>query len=445
MIGQTFGEEYLPAKAPVYKTQKAAQEAHEAIRPTSAGRTPELLKDVLDRDLYRLYELIWRRFVASQMTPARLAMTRVDIAAGEYMFRATGTRVIFPGHQQVYREGKDLDPQGVTQPGVDDDAENILPALSSGDPLLVEGGEASAKQHFTQPPPRYNEAILIRDLEDKGIGRPSTYASIVSTIQDRTYVEKEEGRMRPTELGTIVNDLLVEYFPSVLDVAFTAKLEGQLDQIEDGEREWVDTVREFYQPFAEHLGIARDKMRNVKREEVATDISCEKCGEAMVVKWGRFGRFLACSSYPECKSTKEFKEDASGGIEVVEKVEVATDETCEKCGSAMIIKTGRFGKFLACTAYPECKTTKAISIGVKCPEQDCDGDLVQKRTKKGRMFYACNRYPKCEFSLWSRPVNKPCPLCKAPFLIEKARKQADPQVLCRDTACGYTEPEAVPA
>lgn len=251
--------------------------------------------------------------------------------------------------------------------------------------------------------------------------------------------------MKPTELGLVVNDLLVEFFPGVLDVAFTAKMEEQLDQIEDGEREWVETVREFYQPFAERLEVARKEMRNVKREEVATDIVCEKCGGSMVVKWGRFGRFLACTAYPECKSTKEFTEDGSGGIAVVEKPEVATDETCEKCGSAMVIKTGRFGKFLACTAYPGCKTTKAIGIGITCPESDCGGDLVQKRTKKGRMFYACNKYPKCEFSLWSRPVNKPCPSCGATFMIEKARKQADPQVLCRDTACGYTEPDPVPA
>ncbi len=445
LIGETIGPEYLPAKAPVYKTQKAAQEAHEAIRPTSVTRTPEMLKDVLSPDHFRLYELIWRRFVASQMMPARLAVTRVDIAAGEYLFRATGTQVIFAGHRQVYREGKDLDPKGATQPGTDDDVENILPALAPGDQLQPDGEGVGTKQHFTQPPPRYNEAILIRDLEEKGIGRPSTYASIVSTIQDRSYVEKEEGRMKPTELGLIVNDLLVEYFPGVLDVAFTAKMEQQLDQIEDGECEWVDTVREFYQPFAERLEVARKEMRNVKREEVATDILCEKCGQSMVVKWGRFGRFLACSAYPECKSTKEFKEDASGSIAVLEKPEIPTDEICEKCGSGMVIKTGRFGKFLACIAYPECKTTKAIGIGVKCPESNCGGDLVQKRTKKGRMFYACNRYPKCEFSLWSRPVNKPCPSCGAAFLIEKARKQAEPQVVCRDTACGYTVSDHVPA
>ena len=445
LIGETSGPEYVPTKPPVYKTQKAAQEAHEAIRPTVVTRIPATLKNVLSQDHYRLYELIWMRFVASQMTPARLAVTRVDITAGEYVFRATGTQVIFAGHRQIYREGKDLDPQGTAQPRTEDDAESILPALATGDQLHVDEKGVGAKQHFTQPPPRYNEAILIRDLEEKGIGRPSTYASIVATIQDRTYVEKEEGRMKPTALGRIVNDLLVEFFPGVLDVAFTAKMEGQLDQIEDGEREWVNTVREFYHPFAECLKVARQEMRNIKREEVATDIACEKCGETMVVKWGRFGRFLACSSYPECKGTKEFKEDASGAIAVLDKPEVATDGTCEKCGSAIIIKTGRFGKFLACTAYPKCKTTKAIGIGVKCPEAECDGDIVQKRTKKGHIFYACNRYPKCEFSLWSRPVNKPCPSCRAPFLIEKARKQAEPQVLCRDTACGYTEADHAPA
>ena len=441
LIEETVGLEYLPTKAPVYKTQKTAQEAHEAIRPTSVARTPDVLKNILSRDHYRLYNLIWRRFVASQMMPAKFAVTRADIVAGEYLLRATGTQLIFAGHLQVYQEGTDRDQEDLARTGTDDDGENILPALATGDQLHIAGEEGvSAKQHFTQPPPRYNEAILIRDLEEKGIGRPSTYASIVSTIQDRTYVEKENGRMKPTELGKTVNDLLVAFFPGVLDVAFTANMERQLDQIEDGEREWVDAVREFYHPFAERLEVARREMRNIKREAVETDISCTQCGEVMVIKWGRFGRFLACSSYPACKGTKEFAEDALGGIAVLDKPEIVSDETCGKCGSAMVVKTGRFGKFLACVVYPECKTTRAIGIGVKCPELECDGDIVQKRTKKGRVFYACNRYPKCEFSLWSRPVNTPCPSCGSPFLIEKTGKgkQDAPSVVCRDATCGYT-------
>jgi len=342
----------------------------------------------------------------------------------------------------VYQEGKDSDPQGTIHSRTDDAAENILPALAIDDQLRVDGEGFSPKQHFTQPPPRYTEATLIRDLEDKGIGRPSTYASVVSAVQDRGYVKKEEGRLYPEEVGTIVNDQLVKFFPSVLDVAFTATMEEKLDQIEEGNCEWVETVREFYQPFAAQLEVAREKMPNVKREEVATDISCEKCGALMVIKWGRFGRFLACPSYPECKSTKEFKENASGGIAVLEKPEITTNEACEQCGSAMVVKTGRFGQFMACTAYPKCKTTKAIGIGVKCPESECGGDIVKKRSKKGgRTFYGCNRYPKCGFLSWFLPVNKPCPSCGAAFLIEKARKQVGPQVVCRDTDCGYAEPD----
>tara|TARA_B100000315_G_scaffold259650_2_gene316510 strand:+ start:5072 stop:7447 length:2376 start_codon:yes stop_codon:yes gene_type:complete len=453
LIGEKFGSDYVPEKPPVYKQPKAAQEGHEAIRPTDVTRAPDTLQDVLSRDHYRLYELIWQRFVASQMTSAKFNDTRVDIAAGVYLFRATGRQEIFAGHRAVYREGKDLDSQGVAQLGSDGAAENILPALAIGDELYGDGEGFRPKQHFTQPPPRYTEARLIRVMEEKGIGRPSTYTSIVSKIQEvpRQYVEqKEQGRLQPTERGMKVNDLLVEFFPEILDVTFTAAMEERLDQIEGSDRKWFETVRDYYLPFDERLKIAKEKMQSLKQASIPTDISCEKCGASMVIKWGKNGQFLGCSLYPECKHTSNFTKDAVGSIiEVPKPAEIPTDEICEQCGSAMVVRTGRFGKFLGCIAYDsptKCGGKKkiVITLGVKCPEVECDGDIVEKRTKKGnRPCYGCNRYPKCKFFSWDRLVSKSCPSCGAPFLMEKSRKQAASQIMCRDTSCGYTEDDAV--
>jgi DNA topoisomerase I len=451
LIRGRYGAEYLPATPNVYKTQKAAQEAHEAIRPTSVQRDPESLKQYLERDHYQLYKLIWNRFVASQMAPAILDLTRVDcVPEGtqeRYVFRANGTVVKFPGHTIVYREGTDAEPDASSQTTQEvEETDRQLPVLAEGErlTLVAQDGQAAlgltSKQHFTQPPPRYNEALLIRELEEKGIGRPSTYAAIISTIQERKYVDKLEGRFAPTETGRIVNDFIVKGFPDIVNVDFTSLMEKELDEVEEGEKLWVNTVRDFYEPFTKDMEKAQLLAGPKDIVEPPTNIPCEKCGRMMEIKWGRNGKFLACPGYkadPPCKNTQNFEKLSDGTIKIVAKQDITTDEKCEKCGSPMVIKTGRFGKFLACSAYPECKTTKPIPLGVKCPQDG--GDLTQKRTKKGRTFYACTNYPKCEFAMWDRPVNKPCPQCHAPFLVEKYTKQAGSSVQCRNEECGYKD------
>jgi DNA topoisomerase I len=455
VIQERFGAEYLPATPNVYKTQKAAQEAHEAIRPTSAARDPESIKQYLEQDQYNLYKLIWNRFIASQMVPAILDVTRVETKPLEtketYLFRSSGTIVKFPGHTIVYMEGvdKELFAQKPKQDEeVDDGSERQLPSLTEGERLrLVEQTEqtvpgVTSKQHFTQPPPRYNEALLIKELEEKGIGRPSTYAAIISTIQDRKYVEKIEGRFVPTETGRTVNDFLMKGFPAIVNVDFTSHLEEELDEVEEGNKPWVEAVRDFYDPFTREMERAKTIPGPKDTVEPPTDIPCEKCGRMMEIKWGRNGKFLACPGYkddPPCKNTQNFEKLPDGTIKVVPKQEITTDQVCDKCGSPMVVKTGRFGKFIACSAYPQCKTTKPLALGVKCPQPGCGGDLVQKRTRKGRSFFACSNYPKCEFALWDRPVNKACPTCQAPFLVEKVSKQAGRSVQCRNEECGYRE------
>jgi DNA topoisomerase-1 len=444
-IRERHGAEYLPPQANVYKTKKGAQDAHEAIRPTAAHRTPESLKSYLTKDHYQLYKLIWDRFVASQMNPARLEMTRVEIEAGDALFRANGQVVKFPGFTVLYTESQEeKQADKKTEAGKaeesDDDEERTLPPLSVGERLHLLA--LDPKQHFTQPPPRYTEALLIKDLEEKGIGRPSTYHTILSTIVDRKYVDKEEGRLKPTDLGVVVNGLLVQHFPDVLNVEFTAKMEAELDEIEDGEKPWVETVREFYDPFAKRLAVAQKEMRDVKREEIPTEILCEKCSRNMVIKWGRHGRFLACPAYPECKNTKEFVEE-NGKVRVVDNVE-ASKESCPQCGNPLVVKRGRFGRFLACSAYPGCNFTKAIGTGVKCPQPDCGGDLVEKRSRRGKTFYACSHYPKCTYALWNRPTATPCPECKAPFLVEKYDKRTGPKIVCMNKECGYEQEETSP-
>jgi DNA topoisomerase-1 len=436
-VRSRFGAEYVPATPNVYKNKKGAQDAHEAIRPTSVSRDPEQLKALLERDLFQLYAMIWKRFVASQMSPALVEQTRVDITAGDGVFRATGAVVLFPGFTTLYTES--FEPSVPAAKGEEEqDEERRLPTLTEGERLRVQS--VLPRQHFTQPPPRFNESLLIKELEERGIGRPSTYAAIISTIQDRKYVAKVEGRLKPTELGVIVNDLLVQHFPDILNVQFTARMEEELDQIEEGEKAWVETVREFYGPFTAHLSKATAEMRDVKREERPTDIECERCQRHLVIKWGRNGRFLACPGYPECKNTKEFREEPDGTIVVVPK-ETETSETCEKCGNPMVIKTGRFGRFLACSNYPACKTTRSLGTGVTCPKPGCGGQLLEKRTRKGRVFYSCNNYPKCDYALWERPLPKPCPQCHAPFLVEKISRNANPRTRCIVESCGYEEEE----
>jgi DNA topoisomerase-1 len=435
LVRDRFGADYVPQTPNVYRNKKDAQDAHEAIRPAGVARDPEQLRTVLDRDLYQLYAMIWKRFVASQMTPAILDQTKVDITAGDAVLRATGSVIRFPGFTALYTESTET----LADKGDDEDAERRLPPLQEGDGLSLR--ELTPKQHFTQPPPRFNEAMLIKELEEQGIGRPSTYASIISTIQDRKYVAKLEGRLRPTELGVVVNDLLVQHFPSIVNVEFTAKMEEDLDQIEEHDKSWVETVREFYGPFAGHLSKATHEMRDVKREEQPTDIVCERCGKHMVIKWGRNGRFLACPGYPECKNTKEFRTETDGTIVVVPK-QTETNEVCDKCGGAMVIKTGRFGRFIACSNYPECKTTRSLGTGVTCPRPNCGGQLLEKRTKKGRVFYSCGNYPKCDYAIWERPVPQACPQCGAPFVVEKMVKGGEPRRRCIAEGCTYEEEPA---
>ena len=455
VIQERFGAEYLPATPNVYKTQKAAQEAHEAIRPTSAARDPDSLRQYLEPDVYKLYQLVWNRFIASQMVPAILDVTRVESSPvqikDKFLFRSTGTVVKFPGHTIVYMEGIDKELFAQKQKNeqeIEDEAERQLPVLHEGEPLQLVSQEGQtvpgvlSKQHFTQPPPRYNEALLIKELEEKGIGRPSTYASITSTIQDRKYAEKIEGRFAPTETGRTVHDFLMKGFPDLINVDFTSHMEEQLDEVEEGTKPWVTAVREFFGPFSMDLEKAKTIPGPKDTVEPPTDVPCEKCGRMMEIKWGRNGKFLACPAYkedPPCRNTQNFEKLPDGTIKIVPKLEMTTDEKCEKCSSPMVVKTGRFGKFLACSAYPTCKTTKPIPLGVKCPQPDCGGDLVQKRTKKGRSFFSCSKYPTCEFAVWDRPINKPCPQCAAPFLIEKVSKQAGRSVQCRNEDCGYKE------
>ncbi len=434
-ISQKYGQDYVPESPNIYKSKKSAQEGHEAIRPTGLARDPDQIRNDLTNDQFLLYQLIWNRYIASQMRPALFDVTRVDISANNLGLRATGSVLKFPGFTIVYTEGKESSSEGGKE-ALDNEA--TLPVLAVGDVLSLQ--QLDPKQHFTQPPPRYNEALLIHDLEDKGIGRPSTYASIISTIQDRKYVEKREGRFYPTDLGDTVNDLLTENFPKVVNVEFTAQMEQALDEVEAGRTNWTESIRTFYDPFSKNFEKAQTQMRDVKREEQPTDLVCEKCQKPMVIKWGRFGRFLACSGYPECKNTKEFTEK-EGKIEIIAK-EIPTDTACKICGKAMMNKTGRFGRFLACSGYPDCKHTEPISLGVDCPEKECTGALTEKRSKRGKTFFACTNYPDCKFALWDRPVAKPCPQCQAPFMVEKYDRNKGTKIRCNDKNCGFVETES---
>ena len=428
LIAGKYGKDYLPEKPPVYASAKLAQEAHEAIRPTSVMREPDVIKEYLENDQYKLYKLIWNRFVASQMNPAIIDQTSVDIKAGDYTFRATGSVVKFPGFMAVYMEEKPED-----QVSDDENGEAVLPPLTEGEALTLI--KLDPKQHFTQPPPRFSEALLVKTLEEKGIGRPSTYAAIISTIQDRHYVQKVENKFRPTELGVLVSELLVNHFPVVMDVAFTAKMEEELDKIEEGQMRWVEVVKDFYKPFSESLEKAQAEMKDFKSEQTPTDITCEKCGKPMVIKWGRNGQFLACSGYPDCKNTKPFVRNENGVVEAAP--EETTDEKCPKCGSSMVIKRGRFGKFLACSRYPECNHTQGMSTGVTCPEDG--GKIVERRSRFGKVFYSCSNYPACKFAIWYKPVSRLCPQCGAPFLVEKYSKKTGPYIACLKKECGYKE------
>jgi DNA topoisomerase-1 len=411
-IERRYGRPYLPAAPRTYRTRsRLAQEAHEAIRPTSSERAPDSIRPFLERSakderegrsLFRLYDLIWKRFVASQMASAIFDQTTVDIDASRpggsrYTFRATGSVPRFLGFLTVYREGRD---DGDAE---DDDGQATLPELTAGERLDLL--RLLPEQHFTQPPPRFTEATLVKALEEHGIGRPSTYAPILSTIRDRGYVEMEERRFKPTDLGYIVNDLLVGHFRDIVDVRFTAGLEEKLDDIAQGERPWVPVMHEFYTPFAATLDRAQAEIEHVNKAAEVTDQLCEKCGKPMAIKLGRFGRFLSCTGFPECRNARPLNGQEAPPPE-------PTDEVCETCGKPMLIKTGRFGKFLSCSDYPTCKTSRPIlvKIGLTCPKCG-QGDLVEKRGRTGRPFYGCARYPACDWVSWARPLAEPCDVC----------------------------------
>jgi DNA topoisomerase-1 len=484
-VTERYGEGYRPESPNLYKTKKDAQDAHEAIRPSSVLRTPESVEKFLAEDELKLYRLIWMRFVASQMTPAVFDQTTIDISAAgksgtNYLFRATGSVPKFDGFLKVYEEGKDQKDED------DEELKHKLPAVTEGETLRFK--EIKPEQHFTEPPPRYNEATLVKKLESDGVGRPSTYASILSTIQDREYVTKEGGRFTPTELGMVVADLLLESFNDLFDVKYTARMEEELDEIEDGKVEWRTAMADFYDRFTKNLDHAARTMTDIKRMEKPTDFVCEKCGKPMVIKWGRHGSFIACTGYPECTNTRELTVDLpdvdKSGIS-----EQDEQEYCENCGRPMVLKKGRFGQFYACSGYPDCKTTKQIggeqrkdvpleekcpvcesnlvqkygrygefvacsnypkckyvkqkTIGVPCPNCS-EGEIVERRSKRGRTFYGCNRYPECDFVAWGKPLPEKCPECGSSYLIEKYLKSG-PVAQCPNSECKYKHPLEVVA
>ena len=438
-----YGKEYLPGKPNTFRSKKGAQDAHEAIRPTSLDYAPERVRRYLRRDLFQLYSLIWDRFVASQMVPAVYDQTSFEIPVHEAVFRATGQQIKFDGFMKVYIEGRDERAQqanGADEDGADEpqETDGVLPDLQKGDALRLLSMDP--RQHFTQPPPRYTQASLIKELDEKGIGRPSTYAAIISNILDREYVMQNEGRaLAPTDLGFLVTDLLVESFPDILNVEFTAGMEDELDKIEEGKEKWTKAMKRFYTPFSRDLKKAEKEMRDVKRQEVPTDVDCDKCGAKMVIKWGRNGEFLACPQYPECKNTKNFKRGESGEIEIVAEEEV--NETCGECGRPMLLRWGKFGKFLGCSGYPECKNIqpleKPVDLGIKCPECK-EGNIKERKSRWGKVFYGCDRYPECKFASWDKPMPTPCPDCGSPILVEKVTKRAGRTHRCYKKECGYS-------
>ena len=468
-VPQHFGAEYLPEQPNTYKSKKAAQEAHEAIRPTSVSRTPESLEKYLGPDELKVYKLIWQRFVASQMTPAVFDQTSVDIEAKSggttYMFRVTGSVLKFDGFLKVYEESKDAKDEE------DEALKHKLPVLEQGQKLTLK--EVKPEQHFTEPPPRFNEASLVKELEERGIGRPSTYATILSTILERQYVTKTGGKFVPTEIGMVVTELLVENFKDIFDPAYTARLEEELDEIEEGKEKWTDALAEFYKKFEKDLHYAEKHMENIKRMEKPTDEKCERCGAPLVIKWGKHGSFYACSTYDKkdensCTFTKENPINLTD-LDTAEMPEETQEEYCENCGRPMVLKRGRFGQFMACTGYPDCKTTRRLDqqkkvpdipldekcpqcertlvlrhgrygefvscsgypdckyvkqnlVGVKCPKCGT-GDIAEKKARRrGTTFYGCTNYPKCDFTSAYKPIAEACPQCGSPYLLEKHLK-----------------------
>ena len=412
-IYENYGGDYLPKDPRLFKKGKASQDAHEAIRPTSIAHTPKKVKKYLDNDLYELYELIWNRFVASQMNPASFEQITVDVKGGEYVFRATGSVPQFRGFLQVY---DDLAEQNGEKD--DEDPTSKIPAnLRVGERASLQN--VYPNQHFTRPPARYTESTLVKDLEQLGIGRPSTYALIVSTIIDRKYVEAKDRKLYALDLGMEVNRLLVRSFPDIFNVKFTAKMESELDTIAAGKSSYKRVLDDFYHPFSKDLEELQKNTSAIKKSmQEVTDEKCDVCGRAMVIKWGRNGRFMACSGYPQCKNTKPLPEDR-------EKHQHLDGIKCDVCGGDMIVRGGKYGTFLGCSNYPKCKNTRPIGMGMKCPKCKA-GDVIERRTKRRRNFYGCSRYPECDFASWDKPVDRPCDTCGNPYMVEKfSQKKGD--------------------
>jgi DNA topoisomerase-1 len=496
-IAGAFGDDYVPEKPNAYKTKADAQDAHEAIRPTSLQHDPETVKAFLTQDQYSLYRLIWNRFVASQMPPATFDETTVDITAGDYLFRVKGTVPKFPGWMATYglTPGETEQKEGGAPPAgeasdEDDAASGVLPPLVEGDRLELKA--LRPEQKFTQPPPRFSEATLVKELEENGIGRPSTYASIIGVLQDREYVNKTEGRFKPSALGVMISDILTKSFDDIIDVEYTRSLEEDLDKIEEGKTDYVKTLTAFYKKFKKDLARAGKEMIDLKKgveigeacdkcghpmlmrvgkfgpfiacsaypectntREVETQEPesesgeeeiepCENCGKPMAVKRGRFGPFLACSGYPECKTTRKLIANKQGGLTAAKRDQVL-DELCPKCNANLVVKQGRFGEFTACTRYPECKYIKHKTTGLLCPKDaDKGGEVVERKSKRGKSFFGCSNYPDCDFVLWNRPILEPCPKCNAPYLVEKITKKLGRQLLCNNEDCDYARSEELP-
>ena len=434
LIAGQFGPEYAPDKPRFFKNKKKVQDAHEAIRPTSVFNTPEKVRPFLSSEQFSLYSLIWKRFAASQMQPALIDSNSVTVKIGNCEFTASGSAVRFPGFMTLYLSADE-----------EEGKKESLPELSEGMSLSLD--QLEPKQHFTQPPPRFSEASLVQELEENGIGRPSTYAAILSTIRDKGYVELVKGYFRPSELGFIVNDLIVQTFPDIFNVTFTARMEDELDRVEAAEVEATDILKQFYPSFQDRLEKAVDEMLSIKGVGLATGLNCPQCGKELRIKVGKNGHFLACSGYPECSFSRDYLRDEKGNLQIIETESDETlDRTCELCGKPMVMKRGKYGTFLACSGYPECKNTQSASIseggqstGVQCPEPGCGGELTERRSKRGKVFYGCNRFPDCKFAIWDRPANQSCPQCGAVFLVEKITKKEGTFLACLNKECGYRE------
>lgn len=428
-ISERYGSENCPEKPREYKTKsKNAQEAHEAIRPTSAKRHPDEIEKQLTRDQFRLYQLVWKRTMASQMVNAVLDMVSVDLQAGDHSFRANGSTIVISGFMTVYQEGID------DKKKEDAAAERMLPPLEEGQELPLKA--IVPAQHFTEPPPRYTEASLVKALEEYGIGRPSTYASIIATLKNREYVELDNKRFRATDIGMVVSKFLTNYFTQYVDYDFTARLEDELDEVSRGEKTWVPVLEEFWSPFKKLIDHTQENVSRADVTEEKTEEKCPECQSSLVIKLGKRGRFYGCTGYPDCSYTRDAGDSADA-------VQEEIDRDCPKCSSKLIIRHGRYGKFIGCSGYPNCKHIEPLNkpkeTGVTCPKCKV-GEIVERRSKRGKVFFSCNKYPTCQYALWNEPVAEVCPSCKWPILTIKVTKRAGREKLCPQENCDYKIP-----